>query len=245
MKYVPQGEQNVTEAVAVNVDGSRNVVKAAIRNNVQRVVGISTDKACQPVNVYGMTKLLMERLFQEADGWSDTSFNITRYGNVVSSSGSVIPLFQRQAKEGQITLTNPSMTRFWLTVNEAVELIVQALREPQGGTVLIPRLRSLSMRDVARAAAAVAVGADKAHDVEYRTIGPRFGEKVHEDMLGVVERQYAEFVDNKLMRMHAVTRGILDDHVQEPYSSGQPDEEMSTDEMENLIREVWPSGADR
>ena len=235
MKYVPQGEQNVSEAVSVNVEGSRNVALAAIRNRVERVVGISTDKACQPVNVYGMTKLLMERLFQEADGWSDTNFNLTRYGNVISSTGSVIPLFQRQAKEGYITLTNPSMTRFWLSVDDAVQLMDQALQEPRGGTVLIPRLRSLSMREVAWAAAAVAVGPDRASDLDYQTIGPRFGEKLHEDLLGQVEMNYAESIDTNLMRMHVVTEGIVDNHVQAPYTSERPDREMTATEMQDMI----------
>ena len=235
MKYVPQGEQNVSEAVSVNVEGSRNVALAAIRNRVNRVVGISTDKACQPVNVYGMTKLLMERLFQEADGWSDTNFNLTRYGNVVSSTGSVIPLFQRQAKEGYVTLTNPSMTRFWLSVDDAVQLLDQALREPRGGTVLIPRLKSLSMREVAWAAAAVAVGPDRANDLDYQTIGTRFGEKLHEDLLGQVEMNYAESIDANLMRMHVVTEGIVDNHVQAPYTSERPDREMTATEMQEMI----------
>ena len=235
MKYVPQGEQNVSEAVSVNVEGSRNVALAAIRNKVERVVGISTDKACQPVNVYGMTKLLMERLFQEADGWSDTNFNLTRYGNVISSTGSVIPLFQRQAREGYVTLTNPSMTRFWLSVDDAVQLMYQALREPHGGTVLIPRLRALSMREVAWAAAAVAVGPDRANELDYQTIGTRFGEKLHEDLLGHVETNYAESIDTDLMRMHVVTEGILDNHVQAAYTSDQPDSEMTATEMQEMI----------
>ncbi len=140
MKYVPQGESNVWEVVAVNVDGSRNVAKAAVRNSVKRLVGISTDKACGPVNVYGMSKLVMERLFQEATTWSDMAVTLVRYGNVIASTGSVIPLFRQQAQEGLIKLTDPKMTRFWLAVDAAVELIQYAVTKAPPGVIVIPRL---------------------------------------------------------------------------------------------------------
>lgn len=244
MKYVPEGERNVREAVEVNVAGSENVVTAALRTGIQRVVGISTDKACRPVNVYGITKLLMERLFQEADGvTSNCQFNLVRYGNVVSSTGSVIPLFRRQAREGTITLTNPEMTRFWLRIEEAVDLIWRALEEPAGGTILIPRCRSLTMAAVATACAILEVGEEHEGDVARTIIGQRFGEKIHEELLTPVETVYAEHLGHHhgkddTMRMYPVTGGMRYGHVAKAYSSDTPDQPLSTDEMVEWIREA-------
>ena len=238
MKYVPEGERNVAEAVAVNVRGSQNVCTAALRTRVQRVVGISTDKACRPVNVYGMTKLLMERLFQEADSLTPyCQFNLVRYGNVISSSGSVIPLFRRQAREGVLTLTNPDMTRFWLKIDRAVDLVWSALVEPNGGTILIPRLRSLSMGKVATACAILEVGPDQEHAVGRSVIGQRFGEKVHEELVSPVETIYTEPTMD-FMRMYPVTGGERRQHVKDPYSSDNPDTPLTTEEMVEWIREA-------
>ncbi len=238
MKYVPEGEKNVAEAIGVNVDGSRNVVRAAIRNQVERVVGISTDKACQPVNVYGMTKLLMERVFQEADSWSDTKFNLVRYGNVISSTGSVIPLFQRQAREGCITLTDPEMTRFWLTVDQAVSLVHDALMEPRGGTVLIPRLSAMTMLDVAIAAVSLVSYEAGLDYPDFKTIGQRFGEKQHEFLLGRSEFPYTTFCGSKLMRMTPVTEGVCTEPFPRPYSSDDPDSWFTIEQMARIIEEA-------
>ncbi len=241
MKYVPEGEKNVRVAVEVNVAGSENVVTAALRTGITHVVGISTDKACRPVSVYGMTKLLMERLFQEADGLTaNCQFNLVRYGNVVSSTGSVIPLFRRQAREGTITLTNPEMTRFWLTIEDAVDLVWAALQEPQGGTILIPRCRSLTMAGVATACAILEVGAEHEGDVARTTIGQRFGEKVHEELLTPVETVYTENLphhhgQDDMMRMYPVTSGMRHGHVANSYSSDAPDNPLSTEEMMEWI----------
>ncbi len=245
MKYVPEGEKNVREAVEVNVAGSENVITAALRMGITHVVGISTDKAARPVNVYGITKLLMERLFQEADGvTSDCQFNLVRYGNVVSSTGSVIPLFRRQAQEGTITLTNPEMTRFWLRIDEAVDLIWRALEEPEGGTILVPRARSLTMAGVATACAILEVGVEHEWKVARATIGQRFGEKIHEELITPVETIYTEVVarwgvgDPDLMRVYPVTGGKRSNHVPHPYSSDAPDSPLSTDEMIEWSKEA-------
>ncbi len=239
MKYVPQAERNVEEAIAVNVDGSRNVATAALRVGVDRVVGISTDKACRPVNVYGVTKLLMERVFQEADSWGRTQFNLVRYGNVIGSTGSVIPLFERQARAGRMTLTNPTMTRFWLTVQDAVDLIVKALDEPHGGTVLIPRLAATNMKTVAEAVIGLAhpdLGLSVAvAQTQWEEIGQRFGEKVHEELLTPVESIYTERVGSRLMRMWPVTEGERPDHLDGIYTSNTPDEWLYTTQMAAMI----------
>jgi len=237
-KYVPEGEVNVAECHEINVMGSLNVARAAIRNGVERVVGISTDKACQPINVYGMTKLMMERLFQEADAKSSTQFNLVRYGNVVSSTGSAIPIFRRQARESKrVLITNPNMTRFWLSVNEGVELIMMALQE-NGGTILIPRLPSLNMMAVAKAAASLELNGN-IDGMEFETIGTRFGEKLHEDLLGEVESMYSEFCmsTRNVMRLYPMTSDPISHH-EERYNSEFPDVPLSIEDAIIMIKEA-------
>lgn len=241
MKYVPQGETDVSEAISVNVDGSRNVCKAAIRNRVSRVIGVSTDKACRPVNVYGVTKLLMERLFQEAAQYSQTIFTCLRYGNVVSSTGSVIPLFRQQAREGCISLTNPAMTRFWLRIEDAIDLVDMGLEETGNGTILVPRARSLSMAGVATAVSIIECGGSVQHPppVDRRIIGQRFGEKIHEELVSPVETIYTEMVDGGMtMRMYPVIQGARDHQIAGPYTSESPDLWLSTSEMIEWIRQA-------
>lgn len=180
VKYVDLAESNVFDTVRVNVDGSRNVIMAAISARVTRAVGISTDKACEPVSVYGMTKAVMERMLIEGDRMaSRTEFAVCRYGNVVGSTGSVIPLFRDQlARNGEITLTAPGMTRFWMGVDEAVDCILATFVAPRGATI-IPIPRSMSLLDMVHAA----VG----DDVPIRVTGLRPGEKVHEQLIGLAE----------------------------------------------------------
>lgn len=238
-KYIPEGEVNVAECHEINVMGSLNVARSAIRNSVERVIGISTDKACQPINVYGITKAMMERLFQEADAKSTTQFNLVRYGNVVSSTGSAIPLFRSQVLEDKhVSITNPDMTRFWLTVNEAVELIMMALQEKRGGTILIPRLPSLNMMDVAKAAASIELDGD-IDELNFEIIGNRFGEKTHEDLLGEVESSYSELVDlsKKVIRLHPMTSKPVGNH-ERRYNSEWPDYRLSVDEAMKMILEA-------
>lgn len=240
-KYVPQGETNVSECHAINVIGSMNVAKAAVRTGIEQVVGISTDKACQPINVYGITKLMMERLFQEADRQSACQFNVVRYGNVVSSTGSAIPVFRQQAREQKIvSVTNPDMTRFWLSVHDGVDLIMAALAEEQGGTILIPRLSSLSILDVANAAIQIEYNFGETGDpeeVRIEVIGQRFGEKIHEDLLGEVETVYAEMVNPKLMRLYPMTSEPVKGFM-ERYTSQYPDKPLTIDQAIQMIREA-------
>lgn len=229
MKHVPEGERNVWEAMAVNVDGSRNVAQAAVRTGVEQVIGISTDKACRPVNVYGMTKLVVERLYQEADRWSDTKFNLVRYGNVIGSTGSVIPFFRQQAKEGKITLTNPSMTRFWISVDAAVHAIYQAMQYASG-TILIPRLPAATMQAVAVACAIV-----EETEPFYEEIGPRFGEKIHEDLISPEEVIYAQRAGTSLMLLYPNVQGVRTNHVDHFYTSNTPDRMYDATALAELI----------
>lgn len=147
-KYVDRGEHEARAVTQTNVVGSMQVAEAAMRARVPRVVGVSTDKAVAPVNNYGATKFLMERIFQESARLSETRFTLVRYGNVVGSTGSVIPMFNAAAREGRpIRLTDPSMTRFWMSPDEAVDTVLAGLDAPNG-TVTIPACRSMSMHDL-------------------------------------------------------------------------------------------------
>lgn len=179
-KMVPTAEVNAGEVVETNVIGSRNVVRAAIRAGVARVVGISTDKACAPVNTYGESKALMEKLFQQATLLGETMFTLVRYGNVAGSSGSVIPLFKAQIAAGkQLTITNPDMTRFWLTLDQAVDLVSRAMLADYGGVILVPKASASTMGVLARAVINKYGGKDAA----FVTTGARPGEKLHECMV--------------------------------------------------------------
>jgi FlaA1/EpsC-like NDP-sugar epimerase len=243
MKYVPQAEINVVEALAVNVDGSRNVAKAAMRNGVEQVIGISTDKACNPINVYGLTKLMMERLFQEYAQQSKTKFNLCRYGNVIGSTGSVIPLFQKQARENKvITLTDPQMTRFWLSEKQAVNLIMRSMNE-ESGTILIPRLFSCDMKTLAKAVAYPELLQDN-NDVQLKTIGVRFGEKTHESLLAASEEPYTDWIEDKLdgcglIRLNPVWKGRKPEKeiIYRDYNSSEPDGMFDYISLAKLIKE--------
>lgn len=172
IKYVPDAEFNVAECIRVNVIGLQNVLHWADWYDTDMVF-ISTDKAVQPINVYGMTKALGERLVCEQARWSNAKFVFTRYGNVLCSTGSVIPYFKHQlACEGEVTVTNPYMTRFWLTIDEAVDLVLEALAQPSGVGV-IPKARAMQIGDIASAIAGDRV----------RVIGMRPGEKLNEDLI--------------------------------------------------------------
>lgn len=191
IKYIPEAERNVFETVDVNVAGSAAVVKAALRAGVEVVVGLSTDKAAEPLNTYGMTKGIMERLFAEGNVLADraglpTRFVCVRYGNVVSSSGSVVPLFRRQAETtGQITITDPDMTRFWLSNDEAVELIsfAHAAAQNYPGAVFAMLCGAMKITDLAILAGEMS---DRG-GAELVTVGLRPGEKLHETLVTEAE----------------------------------------------------------
>ena len=154
LKHVPVAEYNPFEAVKTNVNGSQNLIDACLNNNVETVIGIGTDKAVSPLNTYGATKLLMERIFVAANNYRgdrNTKFICVRYGNVLGSRGSIVPIFVNQIKSGkEITITDPNMTRFNITMTEALELIFRALKNGKGGEIFVPKLRAYkveSMKD--------------------------------------------------------------------------------------------------
>jgi len=197
-KYVDRAELAARETVHVNVVGSMNVAQAAILARVTQVVGISTDKAVQPVNVYGMSKAIMERIFQEA-GQNEygTEFVVMRYGNVIGSTGSVIPMWRRQLAEGKpIAVTDPTMTRYWMSVDEAVDAIVHAVSFAPNAHVVIPRPRAMQMGAIAAALAGTRWnGEGFADESRIRIVGLRPGEKRHESLMHAAESVRVEHRD--------------------------------------------------
>jgi len=177
LKQVPACEYNPFEAVKTNIHGAKNVIDAAIDTGVEQVIAVSTDKAVNPVNLYGATKLCAEKIFIQGNSYSGpgrTRFSCVRYGNVIGSRGSVVPLFMEQKKQGKITITDKRMTRFWITLDQAVELVIKALYHMQGGEIFVPEIPSMKIMDLARAVAP---------ECEVEIIGIRPGEKLHEALI--------------------------------------------------------------
>jgi len=177
LKQVPTCEYNPLEAVKTNVLGAASVIDAAIDRNVEKVVALSTDKACNPVNLYGATKLCSDKLFTAANAYSGSHaarFSVVRYGNVVGSRGSVVPFFLRMRETGVLPITDPRMTRFWITLEQGVAFVLDSLERMHGGELFVPKIPSMNILDLARAIAP---------DCEHRYIGIRPGEKLHEVMV--------------------------------------------------------------
>jgi len=177
MKQIPASEYNPMEAIKTNVIGAENIVNASIENGIQRVVALSTDKAANPANLYGATKLCSDKLMIAGNvlaGARDTRFSAVRYGNVLGSRGSVIPFFLDKAKTGSIPITDERMTRFWLTIQEGVKFVLDSLERMHGGEIFVPKIPSFKVIDVARV---VCPG------VPTEVIGIRPGEKLHEVMI--------------------------------------------------------------
>jgi UDP-N-acetylglucosamine 4,6-dehydratase/5-epimerase len=177
MKQVDTAEYNPFECIATNVMGAENVINAAIDAGVQRVVALSTDKASSPINLYGASKLCSDKLFVAGNhyaGHSDCRFAAVRYGNVVGSRGSVIPLFQRLGPSGRLPVTDTRMTRFWITLDQAVQFVVDSFDRMAGGEIFVPRIPSTTILDLAKAIAP---------EAEIDVVGIRPGEKLHEEMV--------------------------------------------------------------
>jgi UDP-N-acetylglucosamine 4,6-dehydratase len=177
MKQIPAAEYNPMEAIKTNIFGAENVIRAAIYNSVSKVVALSTDKAANPANLYGATKLCSDKLFVAGNilsGKLDTKFSVVRYGNVLGSRGSVIPFFLEKAKTGVIPITDPRMTRFWLSLEQGVDFVINSLDRMQGGEIFVPKIPSFKVTDVAKVVAP---------NIKHETIGIRQGEKLHEVMI--------------------------------------------------------------
>jgi UDP-N-acetylglucosamine 4,6-dehydratase len=179
MKHVPIAEYNPMECVKTNVMGAENVVQAAIKNRVPKVIALSTDKACNPINLYGATKLASDKIFiasNNLSGNTGTRFAVVRYGNVVGSRGSVIPFFRELIAKGadQLPITDPRMTRFWITLDKGVDFVLSSAKMMQGGELFVPKIKSMSIIELAKALAP---------NCQQKIIGIRAGEKLHEVMI--------------------------------------------------------------
>ncbi len=184
LKQVPACEYNPFEAIQTNIMGGRNVIDAAINKGVRRVLALSTDKAVNPINLYGATKLCAEKMFVQANayaGTQETRFSCARYGNVVGSRGSVIPVFMEQRKRGKVTLTDPRMTRFWITLEQGVRFVIRCIEQMHGGEIFVPKIPSMKLTELRET---IAPGCE----VDY--VGIRPGEKLHEVLVSEDEARY-------------------------------------------------------
>ena len=242
LKQVPSCEYNPFEAVKTNVFGAQNVIDAAINAGVKKVVALSTDKAVNPINLYGATKLCAEKIFIQGNAYAaskGTRFSCVRYGNVIGSRGSVIPLFREQRKNGKITITDPRMTRFWITLPEAVELVVNALFHMQGGEIFVPKLPSMKIIDLAKAIAP---------ECETEWIGIRPGEKLHELLITEDEGRNTVAYDGMYIIMpnlswwkrknYETGKKLPDAFI---YSSNTNEEWLTVDDLRKVIQSSLPT----
>ncbi len=190
MKIVMSAEENPTEAIRTNVLGGMNIIEAALAKKVKKVIALSTDKACNPVNLYGATKLCADKLFTSANSYTNkegTRFAVVRYGNVVGSRGSVIPFFKKKRNEGVLTVTDERMTRFWITIDDGVDFVMRNFERMQGGEIFVPKISSMKIMDLAKA-----IGPD----CDIKIIGIRPGEKIHEIMISADDARHTMELDD-------------------------------------------------
>jgi len=178
LKQVPAAEYNPMECIKTNIHGAENVIRSALDNEVEKIIALSTDKAANPINLYGATKLASDKLFIAANniaGGHVSRFSVVRYGNVIGSRGSVVPFFQKLIQQGvsELPITDKRMTRFWITLQEGVDFVSQCLRRMQGGELFVPKIPSIRITDLATA---------MAPDLPHKIVGIRPGEKLHEIM---------------------------------------------------------------
>lgn len=239
LKQVPACEYNPIEAVKTNINGAANVIDAAIDNKVEKVMALSTDKAVHPMNLYGATKLVAEKLFVQGNSYSGvrkTIFSCVRYGNVVGSRGSVIPVFQRQKKTGKITITDENMTRFWITQEQAVRFIIDCIEKMKGGEIFVPKIPSMKIIDLAEVIA---------FECKKEVIGIRPGEKINEVLLTEEEAHHTKEFDNYFLvepehhfwRKENYKKGKLlpSNFI---YSSGNNDHWLTKAELKKMLEEL-------
>ena len=193
LKQVPAAEYNPSECIHTNIMGAENVVWASLNNHVKQVVALSTDKACNPINLYGATKLASDKTFVAANNLSGdigTRFAVVRYGNVVGSRGSVVPLYKRLLSQGatELPVTDARMTRFWITLNEGVEFVLSSLEIMRGGEIFVPKIPSMTMPDLVKA---------MSPDVGVKIVGIRPGEKLHEMMISADDARATVELDDR------------------------------------------------
>lgn len=239
LKQVPACEYNPIEAVKTNISGAANIIDAAIDNNVEKVMALSTDKAVHPVNLYGATKLVAEKLFIQGNAYAGErriKFSCVRYGNVIGSRGSVIPVFQEQRKNGTITITDNKMTRFWITQEQAVHFIIECIERMKGAEIFIPKIPSMKIIDLAKAVAPQS---------KIEITGIRPGEKINEILLTeeearytkefknyfVIKAEYASWRKNHIEGDKSLPQGFN-------YSSGNNDHWLTKEELKKMLEEL-------
>ncbi|MFV9549495.1 UDP-N-acetylglucosamine 4,6-dehydratase (inverting) [Algibacter sp. PT7-4] len=241
MKHVHIAEYNPDECIKTNIGGAENVVEACFKTKVQRVVALSTDKACAPINLYGATKLTSDKLFVAANnikGENPIRFSVVRYGNVMGSNGSVIPFFINKKKEGKLPITDPNMTRFNISLQGGVDMVMHALEHAWGGELFVPKIPSYKIMDVANA-----IGPN----CEKPIVGIRPGEKVHEEMITPSDSFYTYDLGKYYTILPATHSWSLNDYIETfkakkvalgfSYNSGDNDEWETVETLRKLIKE--------
>jgi UDP-N-acetylglucosamine 4,6-dehydratase (inverting) len=240
MKHVHIAEYNPDECVKTNIGGAENLVRACLSNGVKKVVALSTDKAAAPINLYGATKLVSDKLFIAANnikGANPITFSVVRYGNVMGSNGSVIPFFIKKRKEGFLPITNERMTRFTITLSDGVDMVLHALEHAWGGELFVPKIPSYRILDVAEA-----IGPE----CEKKIIGLRPGEKIHEEMITTSDSFYTYDLGDYYTILPSQHMWDLDEYIEHfnakkvelgfKYNSGENDEWVDVEEIRELIK---------
>ena len=241
MKHVHLAEYNPSECVKTNVNGAENVIHACLETNVKRVVALSTDKACAPINLYGATKLTSDKLFVAANGIKgnrDIRFSVVRYGNVMGSNGSVIPFFIKKRDEGFLPITDSDMTRFNISLSGGVDMVLHALEHAWGGEIFVPKIPSYKITDIAKAIAP---------NIEHREVGIRPGEKLHEAMITSSDSYNTYDLGKYYTILPTVLNWDLEEFIKTfgaqkvpegfRYNSGENDEWETVESLRTLIKE--------
>lgn len=246
LKQVPAAEYNPVECIKTNIHGAENIIKAAVANSVEKIIALSTDKAANPINLYGATKLASDKLFIAANnmvGKDRIKFSVVRYGNVAGSRGSVVPYFKKLIAQGihELPITDIRMTRFWISLNEGVEFVLQSFERMQGGEIFVPKIPSMRVVDLAKALTG---------HIVHKIIGIRPGEKLHETMCPADDSHLTlEFADHYVISptisfTHAVdyrvnAKGERGNYVAQgfAYNSGTNKDFLSCEQLEDLCRE--------
>jgi UDP-N-acetylglucosamine 4,6-dehydratase (inverting) len=241
LKQVPAAEYNPMECIKTNVFGAENVINAAMDNGVKRVVALSTDKAAAPINLYGATKLCSDKLFVAANnmkGSRDLRFSVVRYGNVIGSRGSVVPFFLEKRKDGVLPITHPDMTRFNISLEEGVDMVLYALEHAWGGEIFVPKIPSYRITDVA-----TAIGPN----CEQKLVGIRPGEKLHEEMITETDSLNTIETAKYYVITPSTPTWSMDDYIKAfngnlvdmgfKYNSGTNTEWLTVDELRDQVRE--------
>ena len=238
LKQVPAMEYNPTEAIKTNIQGAMNVIDVSIERNIQKVIALSTDKACNPINLYGATKLCSDKLFVAANAYAGekgTRFAVVRYGNVVGSRGSVVPFFRAKAKEGVLPITDDRMTRFWITLEHGARFVIDNFERMHGGELFVPKIPSMKILDLAKAIAP---------NVKTKVVGIRPGEKLHEVMISVDDARQTKELDDCYVVQPAFQWWSSDNHSEGKavpegfsYSSDANKDWLTIPQLQEMIKE--------